>query len=99
MTLKRDLVPFANLFGVQMVDYRQGIKLVETRSYVSILNVRQATEVNDKIGTAPLAGQFVTGSLHISICQAKAFTGSTQPGARLHVRSGKIPRVAQTPNR
>jgi hypothetical protein len=56
-----------------MIDNREGIKLVETGGYIAILNVRKTTQVNDEIGAALLACQFVACSLHVSVGQAKAF--------------------------
>src|SRR5579864_4649268 len=99
MALKGDIVPLTNLFWIQVVDRRQSVKLVETGSYVAIFDVRQAAQVNNKFRTPALAGQFITRSLHISIGQAETFAGPAQPGARLQGRSGKIPWLAQTPNR
>ena len=98
MALKRDFVPFTNLFGIKVVDHSKGIKLVETGSNVSIFDIRQPTQVNDEIGAPPLARQFITRPLDISIGQAETFAGPAQPCARLHVRSGKFSWVAQTSN-
>src|ERR1700674_3823831 len=56
-------------------------------------------QVINKIGTPPLACQFITRSLHISIRQAESLPGPAKPRAWLHVRSGKFSRVAQTPYR
>jgi len=99
VSLKGNLIPLANLFRIQVIDHRQSIKLVETGSYIPIFDVRQAAQMDDKIGTPTLACQFIARSLHIAIRQAETFAGPAKPGARLHVRSGKFSRVAQTPNR
>jgi len=99
MALKRNLIPLTNFFWIQVVNHGKCVKLVETWSYVSIFDVRQTAQVNNEIGTAALAGQFIARSFHISIRQTKAFAGPAKPCARLHVGSGKFPRVAQTSNR
>lgn len=95
MALKRDVVPLGDLFWIQVVDHRKGVKLVETGSYITIFNVRETAQVNNEIGTAALASQFVTRSLHIAIGQSEAFAGPAQPRARLHFRRGKFSRVCQ----
>jgi hypothetical protein len=41
MALKRYVIPLADLFGIQMIDDGQGIKLVQAGSYLSIFNIRQ----------------------------------------------------------
>jgi hypothetical protein len=99
VALEGDVVPLANLFWIQVIDHGQGVKLVETGSYISIFDVCQPAQMDDKIGTPALARQFITRSLHIPIGQPEAFAGPAKPRARLHVRSGKFSRVAQTPNR
>ena len=98
MALKGDFIPLTNLLGIQVVDHRQGIKLVETGSYVSIFDVRQTAQVNNEIRAPALARQFITCSLHIPVGQTETFAGPAQPRARLHVRSGKFFWVAQAPN-
>jgi hypothetical protein len=67
VSLKGNLIPLANLFRVQVIDHRQSIKLVETGSYIPIFDIRQAAQMDDKIGTPALARQFITRTLHIPI--------------------------------
>jgi hypothetical protein len=96
VALEGHLIPFTNLFWIQVIDHRQSIKLVEAGGYISIFDIRQAAQMDNEIGTPALARQFITRSLHVSIRQAEALAGPAKPGARLHVRSGKFSRVAQT---
>src|SRR5579862_5750887 len=99
MAFERNLIPLAHLFWIQVIDHGKSIKLVDAWSYISILNVRQTAQVNNEIGAPTLARQFIAGTLHVSICQTETFAGPAQPGAGLHVWSGKFSRVTQTPNR
>jgi hypothetical protein len=83
VALKGDVIPLTHLSWIQVVDHCQGVKLVETGSYVAIFDVRQTTQVNNEFRTPALAGQFIAGPLHISIGQAETFAGPAQPRAGL----------------
>jgi len=85
--------------GVQMIDHSQGVKFVDAGCNLTIFNVRQAAQVDDEVGTAPLAGQLIAGSLHVPEGQPEAFPRPAQLCSRLKVLSRKIFRIAQTPDR
>jgi hypothetical protein len=97
MALKGNFIPPANFFRIQMINHGEGVQLVETWSYVAILDIRQTAKMNDEVGTTTLTCQFVTCPFDISVGQTEALPRPAQPRARLHVRSGKFSWVAQTP--
>src|SRR5579863_2509123 len=98
MTREEIFIPATDFLRIQVIDDSQGIKLVKAWGYVAILNIGQATEMNNKVGPSALAGQFVASPLDVSVGQAQTLARSAQPGARLHAGSGKLRGVAQTSN-
>src|SRR5580692_3755609 len=99
MALKRDLVPLANLLGVQVIDDGQRVKLVNAGRYISVLDVGEPAQVDDEIGPPTLASKLITGALNVSKRQAKSFPSAAQTRPRLNAGRGKCSRIVQAVNR
>src|ERR1700688_3457957 len=99
MTRKGHFIPLANILWIQVVYDGQCIKLVETRSYFSVLDVRKTAQMHDEIGASALAGQLIARSLDVPIRQTQTLAGHSQPRARLEIGSREIIGMAQTSNR
>jgi hypothetical protein len=67
MPLEWHVIPLANLFRVQVKYDRQCIKLVEAGSYIPVLNVGKAAQVNNEIGSPPLTGQLIARPLDVPV--------------------------------
>jgi len=85
-----NIIPAGDLQGVEMVDGRQGIELVQAGNDTVILNVRQAADANDEFGASVACGQFEAGAFHIAIGQAKTLTSLPKMETGIH-RSPRPP--------
>jgi len=65
-------------------DDSQGVKLVEARRDVPILDVGETAQVNYEIWTSTLASQFITRSFNVAIGQTETFTSIPQARAWVH---------------
>jgi len=74
----RDAVPAKNIRRIQMIDHCQGIEFMQPWHDISILDVGQAADVQDKFGAAALVSNLVAGAFNISISQAQVLAGASQ---------------------
>src|SRR6476660_1046860 len=86
----RDIVPANDLVRVKVVDYREGVQLVQTGHNTPVFNFRQPADVQYELRTSPAYRQLVARTFHLSICQSESFAGLTQAEAGMHefLRSG-----------
>ncbi len=85
MTFEGNIVPLAHFFRIQVKNDRQGVKFVETWSYIAIFDIGEAAQMNNKIRSPTLASQLVTGSFDVPVGQAKAFASIAKSRAGRHV--------------
>src|SRR5271170_1949902 len=65
--LQRGFVPRSDFQGIQMVNRGHGVELVETWHNIVVLNISQATNMQDELRTATPCCNFVTRSFHLPI--------------------------------
>jgi hypothetical protein len=53
-----NVVPAKDVQGIQVVDHRKRVKLVETRSDAAIFNIRQPADMKNQLGTAAARCKF-----------------------------------------
>src|SRR5690242_4012631 len=85
MPFERHIVPLAYFLRIQMKNDRQGVKFVETWSYIAIFDVGEAAQMDNKIRPPTLTSQLVTGFFHVPVSQTKTFASIAKSRAGRHV--------------
>src|SRR5579864_15106 len=99
MSFEGHIVPLTHFFRIQVENDRQGVKFVEAWSYIAILDIGEAAQMNNKIRSPTLTSQLVTGSFHVPVSQAKTFASIAKSRAGRHVWSGGFTRYANVSKR
>ncbi len=80
-----NVIPFADLLRIQMIDRAQAEQLVQPRYDAAILQVGKPADVNDEFRTAVALRQFIARLLDIAIGQSQPFSNLAKTGPRKQI--------------
>src|SRR5260370_28689719 len=72
------VVPAKKFQGVQPVNGRQGIYLVQPRHDSSVFNIGQPADVENEVGSPSARRQFIAGALDIAVGESESLAGLPQ---------------------
>lgn len=77
---QRNVIPFADLFRIEMIDRAEAEELVQSRHHATVLQIGKAADVNDEFRPAVALRQLIARLFHISVGQSEPFSNLTKTG-------------------
>jgi hypothetical protein len=76
--LKRSLVPAGEFQRIEVLNYRDGIELVQAGHNVVVLQIGESAEVEDEVRTAAFDGNLKTGAFDVAVAKPESFSCKPQ---------------------
>src|SRR6476620_3172614 len=70
----RYFVPTEQVQGIQVIDYGQGVDLMQARNDAAVFDVGQTADMQHEIGPAAVGSQLEAGPLDVPVRQTEALT-------------------------
>jgi len=87
MFIERDIVPAAHFHGIEMIDGAKAVEFVEAGGRAVVLEIREAADVNNKLGAATLRSQLDACLFDIAVREPQALAGLPKKSACKHHNS------------